>query len=605
MSSAQPPGQVITFYSYKGGTGRSMALANFAWVLAMAGKRVLAIDWDLEAPGLHRYFHPFLSDPELKSTEGVIDFVIRFIEAASARDGDDSRSKDWYLPYARIAHYANSIDYAFQNGGLLDFIPAGKQGEAYAARVNSLNWKHFYEKLGGWSVMEEMRDSLRRVYDFILIDSRTGVSDTSGICTVQMPDIVVVCFTLNFQSIDGASAAARSIEEQRTRQDKPVRILPVPMRVEVSAEKIKYDQVSSYALRRFLPTDRPAELAGVPARSYWDDVAVPYIGFYVFEEQLAWFLDLNRNFGVLAATMRLVKYVANVDVLSLAGPDEDERKEVLAQYADVWTGRLREHAALELPDWLINLAKLRVRELTRKISAEERENAAPAPSGDDMSDTSLLLQAGLRALLLLEQRTSVALPGAPSSHDSPEMVNAQRNYQAVFDSKSDATLAQRAIALEAVELASSRLKKAGYRPFSQRLSHWLKARLDSELFSLAKLPARQLHSEISSLKRDDSVPQPSVHELEDTSILLQAGLRALLPVQERKGVALPGTPSRNDPRELIKAQENYKAVFDSGIEATPEQRVIAIEAIEIASRQLEIAGYRLFSQTLSNWVERR
>ena len=39
--------RVVTFYSYKGGTGRSMALANVAWILASAGYRVLAIDWDL------------------------------------------------------------------------------------------------------------------------------------------------------------------------------------------------------------------------------------------------------------------------------------------------------------------------------------------------------------------------------------------------------------------------------------------------------------------------------------------------------------------------------------------------------------------------------
>lgn len=51
------PGEVITFYSYKGGTGRTMALANIACLLAQRqGQRVLMIDWDLEAPGLYRYF---------------------------------------------------------------------------------------------------------------------------------------------------------------------------------------------------------------------------------------------------------------------------------------------------------------------------------------------------------------------------------------------------------------------------------------------------------------------------------------------------------------------------------------------------------------------
>ena len=37
-----------------------MALANVAWILASNGKRVLAVDWDLESPGLHKFFHPFL-----------------------------------------------------------------------------------------------------------------------------------------------------------------------------------------------------------------------------------------------------------------------------------------------------------------------------------------------------------------------------------------------------------------------------------------------------------------------------------------------------------------------------------------------------------------
>lgn len=62
-------GRIITFYSYKGGTGRSMAMANVAWLLAFQGKRVLTIDWDLEAPGLHRYLHPYLDDPNSPNPE--------------------------------------------------------------------------------------------------------------------------------------------------------------------------------------------------------------------------------------------------------------------------------------------------------------------------------------------------------------------------------------------------------------------------------------------------------------------------------------------------------------------------------------------------------
>jgi hypothetical protein len=89
--------KIITFYSYKGGTGRSMALANVAWILATNGRRVLVVDWDLEAPGLHHYFRPFLVDRALKSTPGIFDLVFDYTLAALT-PGDEEAGLDWYSP---------------------------------------------------------------------------------------------------------------------------------------------------------------------------------------------------------------------------------------------------------------------------------------------------------------------------------------------------------------------------------------------------------------------------------------------------------------------------------------------------------------------------
>ena len=66
---------IYTFYSYKGGVGRSMALANVAQWLSTEGVDVVMIDWDLEAPGLE---HFFAGDDELevaRSQVGVIDML--------------------------------------------------------------------------------------------------------------------------------------------------------------------------------------------------------------------------------------------------------------------------------------------------------------------------------------------------------------------------------------------------------------------------------------------------------------------------------------------------------------------------------------------------
>src|SRR5689334_21505165 len=101
-----PPaaGQIVTFYSYKGGTGRTMAVANVAWIMASAGLRVLVVDWDLDSPGLHRYLHPFLLDKDLKSSAGLIEMICDFAAATMEPGHDDD--EHWVSERAQVLSYA-------------------------------------------------------------------------------------------------------------------------------------------------------------------------------------------------------------------------------------------------------------------------------------------------------------------------------------------------------------------------------------------------------------------------------------------------------------------------------------------------------------------
>jgi len=69
---------IITFYSFKGGVGRTMALANIAVLLVRKKKRVLAVDWDLEAPGLDKYFRDYevQNVPENPEGKGLQDLLL-------------------------------------------------------------------------------------------------------------------------------------------------------------------------------------------------------------------------------------------------------------------------------------------------------------------------------------------------------------------------------------------------------------------------------------------------------------------------------------------------------------------------------------------------
>jgi hypothetical protein len=120
--------------------------------------------------------------------------------------------------------------------------------------------------------------------------------------------------------------------------------------------------------------------------------------------------------------------------------------------------------------------------------------------------------------------------------------------------------------------------------------------------AIAKLRAGEIAREISNSTREPSVPEPPRDAVFNTGLLLQAGVRALLPVNQRGEVALPGSASPKDPIELTEAQENYKAVFASGAEASPAQKKTALKAIELASRQLSSEGYGLFSKAVSDWL---
>src|SRR4051794_4103803 len=69
--------QTITFYAYKGGTGRTLALANAAKYLARLGQKVFAVDLDLEAPGLHHKLQ--LSGAEsCPFDRGIVDIISSF-----------------------------------------------------------------------------------------------------------------------------------------------------------------------------------------------------------------------------------------------------------------------------------------------------------------------------------------------------------------------------------------------------------------------------------------------------------------------------------------------------------------------------------------------
>lgn len=324
--ASESRGTIVTLYSYKGGTGRTMALANIAWILAANGKRVLVIDWDLESPGLHKFFAPFI-DVNVQDMQGVIDLIRDYRkdhDRLMEKVGDSNNPDELIVKSALVQKHAFSLDWKFPGSGTLDFLPAGRQNtDFYAAALGSVDWDAFFEKQQGQDFLTALRADMKCRYDYVLIDSRTGLGDVADICTKELPDVLVDCFTLSNQGIEGAARVA-SVIRQRYARRHGVRILPVPMRVDMG-ERDRADRGHQFAVRKF--AGLPEAMSVTERRRYWTEVEVPYQPYYSYEEILAAFVDSpDSPSGLLASYQRLTGYITNGEVDKLPTMDEETRE---------------------------------------------------------------------------------------------------------------------------------------------------------------------------------------------------------------------------------------------------------------------------------------
>jgi tetratricopeptide (TPR) repeat protein/MinD-like ATPase involved in chromosome partitioning or flagellar assembly len=270
--------RIITFYSYKGGVGRTLALANIGVLLAKRKKRVLLMDWDLEAPGLDRYFRPYLSD-RVPTDRGTIHLLQEAVASSAA---------DWRAHVQEFTVLAENTSPRASYS--LNLISSGVASPEYAQKVRAFSWASFIEDKDGGSTLERWRDEWKKEFDFILIDSRTGITDTGGICTILLPDFLVLVFSANDQSFEGALSVARSVQLERRNlavPRPPLTILPLLSRFDRTQEVELADQWLMRCARDLKPLyddwlpshfDSPLEILEL--------TKVPYVTRFSFGEPL-------------------------------------------------------------------------------------------------------------------------------------------------------------------------------------------------------------------------------------------------------------------------------------------------------------------------------
>lgn len=271
-------GLVVTFYSYKGGVGRSFNLAKIEALLAVWGYKVLCVDWDLESPDLSEYLERW---DKKKNSGGVLEVIEHYEE------GD---KPDWKKHVTRIG--------LPDAKGQLDFMRAGIRNDEYNRRLQRINWELLYseKKLGNF--IEKIRGEWKEKYDYILIDSRMGVTDIGGISTIQLGEILMGFFTANYQSLNGLIGTTRQMikEHNKLPYDRGELItLPVLSRFDMSKEYELGREWLKIVEKKVKPLyegwlDKDADIS-----AFINYTRVPYISYWSFGERLPVTEDPRRD----------------------------------------------------------------------------------------------------------------------------------------------------------------------------------------------------------------------------------------------------------------------------------------------------------------------
>ena len=192
----EPP-IIATFYSLRGGVGRSTALAYTAHILASSGRKVICVDMDLEAPGITALFG---KEEEVLEGMGLVHLLLEIDQG-----GDPDITN-------HLLRISESYD--------LYCLPAGKTDANYARLLRYIDPESWYreERNPLYELFDKLCKKLPFTPDVILLDARTGITQLSGPLMFDLSDISIIVFFPHPQTKNGTNALVKALLAAKTRR---------------------------------------------------------------------------------------------------------------------------------------------------------------------------------------------------------------------------------------------------------------------------------------------------------------------------------------------------------------------------------------------------
>jgi MinD-like ATPase involved in chromosome partitioning or flagellar assembly len=195
-----PP--VIAFYSFKGGVGRTTALAAFAIQRARMGETVVVIDLDLDAPGVGTLLDSGLPDTEEQF--GIVDYLI----------------ESPIHPQTNLGDYYHLCRSAGDRGQIFVF-PAGRMDTDYLGMLARLDLEPASDSANHplLTLLNHAHKELNPAW--MLLDCRAGISEASGFALSGLANLTVLLGTTSTQSWQGLRLVIKRLGAQRVERGLP------------------------------------------------------------------------------------------------------------------------------------------------------------------------------------------------------------------------------------------------------------------------------------------------------------------------------------------------------------------------------------------------
>ena len=196
--------RIVSFYSLKGGVGRTTALAAFAIQRARQGEKVAVLDLDLDAPGAGTLLNPEAGT--IGAPWGIVDYLLE----QSVLKTPNLRDYYYLCSRPEITHQ-----------GTLYVFPAGAYNEHYLGKlarvdIELLSNSHTHPLI---ALLEQIRSELNP--DWLLIDSRAGLSEVAGLGLSGIAHLNVLFGTFSEQSWLGLQQIIQRFGKERIHNDQP------------------------------------------------------------------------------------------------------------------------------------------------------------------------------------------------------------------------------------------------------------------------------------------------------------------------------------------------------------------------------------------------